>query len=499
MGAYFIKLKEVFFSVLPITLIVIIIRLIPGALSGLLFSRFLIGAAAVTVGLSIFLYGVSIAITPLGEHIGAYISKKARISPGIIIGLVIVGFVINIAEPDLQILAEQVSLVTSGRIQSVTLLTFVSAGIGAMLVTGFIRYIRGVPLNLALLCAYVLIFILSQFVPKEFLGVAFDSSGATTGALTVPFLLALTFGMSSLKVNARTSEEGSFGLVAIASAGAIIAVLVMGICRDIRGLTGSLPNETAISGWISPFMQTLPESFRQSLLAASPICFILIFYQFAVFHSPITAFIKTLRGLIYALAGLCLFFTGINAGFMEVGTVLGIWISGTGCPYLLWLFGFLLGGATVIAEPAVHVLTLQIEQVTCGCINRRIVKAALSLGVGVAVLLSMIRIQTTRVELWHFLLPGYILALVLSFFTPKLFVGIGFDSGGVASGPMTATFILSFAQGAAKNTATADVFRDAFGMIAMVALTPILAIEILGLIYKTGSRNSSSVTDGCIQ
>lgn len=486
MRAFSEKLKEVSYSVLPITLIVIIVKLIPGALSAALFSEFIVGAVAVITGLSVFLYGVSIAITPLGGHIGSAMAKSGNVYLIFAICLII-GFAVNIAEPDLEILASQVSWVTSGQIRATALLLTVSAGIAVMLAVGFIRYIYNIPLNKILIGAYGIILILSLLTPKEFLGIAFDSSGATTGALTVPFLLALMLGASSLKANGKSRDADSFGLIAVASAGAVIAVLFMGVFRKFQGLTASFPGKDETVSHVNailPFVHALPDAFLQSLFAIAPICVIFIIFQIFVFHVNRREFFRMLKGLLYTLAGLSLFLTGVNAGFMEAGATLGAWIAGSGSILFLAGFGLLLGIVTVLAEPAVHVLTMQIEEVTAGYINRKAVKAALSIGVGLAVSLSAVRILTPRIELWYYLLPGYIIAFVLSFLSPKLFVGIGFDSGGVASGPMTATFILSFTQGVAENTASAGVLRDAFGMIAMVALMPVLTIEILGLLYR---------------
>ena len=498
MNAFSQRFKEVCYSVSPITLIVIIMKFIPGVIPTPMFGRFIVAAFAVVLGLSIFLLGVDISISPLGEHIGAALSKAKKVTFVVVLCLIIGGFVINIAEPDLQILASQVSHVTSGIISSFELLSVVSIGIAIMLTVGFIRIVYSVPLYIVLICSYSFILILSLFVPKDFLGVAFDSSGATTGALTVPFLLALTLGISSLQKDVKASEKDSFGLVAVASSGAIMAVLIMGIFRNVDELTGTLPttvHNTNSSLPFIPFFQTLPAALLESLIALSPICVIFIIFQITVFHLNKRSFIRILKGLLYTLIGLSIFLAGVNTGFMEVGAALGLWIASSSQPLLAAGFGLLLGIFTVMAEPAVHVLTLQIEEVTAGYINRKFVIAALSLGVGLAVLLSIIRILVPSISLWHYLLPGYIIALTLSFFAPKLFVGIGFDSGGVASGPMTATFILSFTQGVAENTPSADVFKDAFGMIAMVAMMPILTIEVLGLLYKIKTRNKPTISE----
>jgi hypothetical protein len=482
--------------VLPITAIVAVMKFFPGAMTWPQFIRFLVGAVLVIGGLSIFLLGVDIGITPLGELMGNNVSKTNKLWYILVIGLAL-GFFISIAEPDLQVLASQVSAVTEGRISMPTLLVVVAIGIAVLLTLGFVRIVYNIPLYLVLTGAYTVIFILALMVPSEFLAIAFDSSGATTGALTVPFILALTLGVSSLKKDSKASEKDSFGLVAIASSGAVMSVLLMGVFKNVSDISGELPEEALETGIIAPFLHEFPHALLDSFVSILPICAIFLLFQFISFHLKRRPFQRLLMGLIYTLVGLSIFITGVSSGFMLVGKTLGQWIGSTNQAVAVGL-GLLLGVVTVLAEPAVHVLTNQIETVTAGYVKRQAVMTALALGVGVAVAFSILRIITPGLQLWHFLLPGYVIAIGLSFVAPKLFVGIAFDAGGVASGPMTATFILAFTQGVATASPTADVLRDAFGMIALVAMTPIVMLELLGLIFKlqTGARPGGVVKDG---
>jgi hypothetical protein len=487
------KFKEVLFSVVPITALVIVINLFAGVLAPIQLAHFLIGAAFIVIGLAIFLLGVDIGISPLAGHIGSSISKRNSVVLVIIVGFVL-GFFISIAEPDLQILASQVAAVTSGAIGNMEILLVVSVGIGACLVLGFLRIMYNYPLYKMLTIAYLIIFALSLFVSPEFLAISFDSSGATTGALTVPFVLALTLGVSALKRDSKASEKDSFGLVAITSSGAIIGVMLLGVFKKLSGLSGVLPeSEEAISGVIRPFMVHLPESFKESFLAISPIAVIYVIYNFFDLHLSRRAFSKILKGIVYSLIGLSVFLTGVNQGFMSVGAELGQWAAGLDHKAYAIFLGFVLGLLTILAEPAVHVLTSQIETVTSGYVKKNLVLATLAIGVGLAVALSVTRIVVPQIQLWHYLLPGYIISIVLAYLTPKLFVGIAFDSGGVASGPMTATFVLAFSQGVADSVSSANVLTDAFGMIALVAMTPIILLEMLGLVFKFKSANASKL------
>ncbi len=479
----FEKFREVLVSVLPITLIVVILNftLVPLELPIML--RFLLGALLIVVGLTIFLFGVDLGIAPIGNLMGTHITKSNKVWIVIVSGLLL-GFFISVAEPDLHIIAGQVAIVSDNIITKFEIILYVSVGIALLLTLGFLRIIYNKSLSILLTILYGLILIVSLFTTEEFLAISFDASGATTGAMTVPFILALALGISSLK-KGRASEDDSFGLVGIASTGAILAVMLMSVVKGTKEISGSLDGELSNStAIILPFLQKLPTMLYEVALALLPIVIVFIVFQIIAFKLKKRPLKRIIKGLVYTLIGLVLFLTGVNAGFMEVGTLVGYTIASLDNKAILVGIGGLLGLVVILAEPAVYVLTKQIEDVTSGYLKRRVVLVALSLGVSLAVGLSMLRIIVPEIKLWHYLLPGYLLAIVLSYLVPKLFVGMSFDSGGVSSGPMTATFILAFAQGAAASTEGADVLVDGFGLIAMVAMMPIIALEILGLIFK---------------
>lgn len=488
------KLKEVLYAVLPITVIVLLLNFTLTPLEPSLIIRFVIGALLITFGLSIFLFGVDIGITPIGQEMGTTIAKSNKVWIVIIAGLTL-GFFISIAEPDLHILAGQVDLVTSGLISKVSIVVVVSIGIGALIATGLVRIVFNYPLYKLLTILYLIILVLALFTSPEFLAISFDASGATTGALTVPFILALAIGVSHLKKDSKASEKDSFGLVAIASTGAIIAVMIMNIIAKTDKISGSLEQHDADSGLISPFIHKFPIVAQEIIIALVPILILFLVFQKISFKMSNKSVRKVLIGLLFTFIGLVFFLVGVNAGFMDVGTAIGHSIASLENKTYVVIIAFILGLVTILAEPAVHVLTHQIEDVTSGYVRRKAVLISLSLGVGLAVALSMIRIIIPELQLWHYLLPGYIIAIAMTYFVPKLFVGIAFDSGGVASGPMTATFILAFVQGAAEAIEGANVLVDGFGMIAMVALTPLIALQVLGLIFKLKSKKGGLVKD----
>ncbi|KRG16172.1 DUF1538 domain-containing protein [Lederbergia galactosidilytica] len=495
MNALVSKLKEVLYAVLPITVIVLILNFTLSPLDSSFMIRFVIGAVLIIIGLSIFLIGVDIGITPIGQSMGATIAKSNKLWIVMIAGLLL-GFFISIAEPDLHILAGQVDSVTSGLITKSSLVVVVSIGIGVLIATGLVRIVYNIPLYKLLTVLYLIIFVLALFTSPEFLAISFDASGATTGALTVPFILALALGVSMLKKDSKASEKDSFGLVAIASTGAIIFVMMMNIISKTDKMTGSLEQvETTSTSIIGPFIQKLPIISQEIIVALVPILLVFLVFQKISFKMSKKAVRKILIGLLFTFIGLVLFLVGVNAGFMDVGSAVGYNIASLDNKAYVMIVAFVLGIVTILAEPAVHVLTHQIEDVTSGYVKRNVVMGTLSIGVGLAVLLSIIRILIPDLQLWHYLLPGYVIAIALSYFVPKLFVGIAFDSGGVASGPMTATFILAFVQGAAEAIDGANVLIDGFGMIAMVAMTPLIALQILGLVFKLKSKKGGVERD----
>lgn len=488
MNVVLTKFKEVLFSVLPISVIVVILNFTLTPLETPVLYRFLIGACFIIIGLTVFLLGVDLGITPIGNNMGATIAKTNKIWLVGLLGLFL-GFFISVAEPDLHILAGQVSTVTLGLISKFSIVAVVSLGIAVLVALGLIRIVKNIPLNKMLTVIYIIIFALAIFTSPEFLAISFDASGATTGALAVPFMLALAMGISKLKKDSKASEDDSFGLVGLASSGAIIAVMVMNIVSKSDSMSGTLPLSNGVAGsLLEPFIEKLPVILYEVSLALAPILIIFLLFQIFSFKMPKAIFIKTLFGLTLMFTGLIMFLLGVNAGFMEVGSIIGHALASMDSNIYVILAAAVIGMVTILAEPAVLVLTQQTEEVTSGYVKRGIVMVSLSLGVALAVALAIIKIIVPGVHLWHYLLPGYIISIILSYFTPGLFVGIAFDSGGVASGPMAATFILAFAQGVAEAVPGADVLVDGFGIIAMIAMTPLLALQILGLVFKIKSK-----------
>lgn len=482
------KLKEVLFAVLPVMGIVLLLHFTVAPLGGTRAIQFVLGGVPVILGLTVFLFGVDQSVEPIGRGIGSVIAHSGRLAAVVASGLVL-GFFISYAEPDLHILAGQVSEVTAGRLPKLLIVIAVSVGIAVMMTLALIRILKTLPLRFAFLIAYGVIFALSLFSSPDFLAIAFDASGATTGALTTPFMLAMAAGVSSMKKDTRTNETDSFGLVGISSVGAIIGVLAAGLWLGADKLEGAMPAaETAGEGVLNAFASALPHIAVETLISLLPVALSYMFFQVLFLKQPKKAVSSILSGLGMSYVGLVLFLTGINGGFMQAGREMGMALAALSSKAPLLAVSFLLGLVTVLAEPAVIVLTHQIDDITGGYVKRPLVLAFMSLAVGLAILMAALRVVVPSIQLWMYLLLGFGGAVLMAFFAPDLFVGMAFDAGGVASGPMTATFSLAFVQGIAIQTPTADIITDGFGMIAIVAMMPILAVQTLGLLYRMKTR-----------
>jgi len=482
------KLREVLASVLPIVFIVLILNFTILPIASNLIIRFLIGSVLIIFGLTVFLVGVDIGVTPFGGLIGTSLTKNNKLWIIAVSGLLL-GFFVSIAEPGLLVLANQVALVTLDGISSSSIVIVVSVGLAILVSFGFIRVVFNIPLYKILTVSYLFIFILALFTSPEFLAIAFDASGATTGVLAVPFILALSMGIAVLNKDSKSAEKDSFGLVSIASIGAIISVMILDILskenKYAEGLEFNILQSDSIFG---PFFNLVPSILKESFIAILPLLVIFLVFQRITFKLERRAYKRILIGFGYTFLGLVVFLIGVNAGFMELGSTVGYNLASFDNKWYVIIVGFVIGLVTILAEPAVHVLTYQIEEVTAGYVKRAAVLVPLSLGVGFAIALSVIRILIPEIQLWHYLLPGYIISIVMTYFVPKLFVGIAFDAGGVATGPMTATFILAYIQGVADAIEWASVMRDGFGMISMVALSPIITLQILGLVFKMKAK-----------
>ena len=485
------KLLEALQAVLPIVAIVLVLCFTIAPVSPSILLCFLLGAVLIVVGIMFFTLGAEMSMTPMGERVGAVLTRSRKLPVILGVGFLL-GFLITISEPDLQVLANQVPSIPNH-----TLIFSVAAGVGLFLTVAFLRMLLGVALPPLLVAFYGIVFVLAAFVPREFLAVAFDSGGVTTGPMTVPFIMALGVGVSAIRGD-RHAADDSFGLVALCSVGPILAVLILGIAfraSDSTYIPPVLPEVSdSVELW-QLFHEGLPEYIKEIASSLLPIVVMFGVFQAVALRLDKRTLGRIAVGLAYTYVGLVLFLTGANVGFMPAGNYLGQVLTGQSYHWVIIPIGMLIGYFIVKAEPAVYVLNKQVEEVTDGAISAQAMGMALSAGVSISVGLAMVRVLTGISILW-FLIPGYAVAIGISFVVPKLFTAIAFDAGGVASGPMTATFLLPLAQGACVAVG-GNIVTDAFGVVAMVAMTPLITVQLMGLAaqLKTGRRRAACAAE----
>lgn len=475
------KFRETAYSVIPIMLIVIALSATVAPVEGALMARFLVGGTLIILGLGLFLIGTEIGILPVGHRVGAQLVQKRNLPLMLVVG-VIAGFLITVAEPDVQVLAAQVAQVDPS-VPGAVLLLMIAAGVGFFVALGLGRIVLQVKYRWLLVGFYLLVFALAGITDQRFVGVGFDAGGATTGPMTVPFIMALGVGVAAVGKHGDSGQD-SFGLVGLASIGPILAVIVMGITHRGAAPDGAAVVESHIAnpGIAGAFVSLIPALAWKVAQAFGPLVLMLIVFQATLLKLPRFSVVKMVKGLVYAYLGLVVFFMGVDGGFLPVGAEIGALIGARGDNFILVPIGVVLGAVVVLAEPAVWVVNSQVEEVSGGHIKKGVMLAALSVGVAIAVGIAMLRV-VTGIGIWWFLVPGYAIALALTFFCPPLFTAIAFDSGGVASGPMSSTFILSFTLGA-STASGGNPMIDGFGVIAMIAMMPLIAIQVLGLIYE---------------
>lgn len=472
------KIKESLSSVLPVTAIVLLLLVTIAPIDAPILLSFIIGAVLLVFGMGLFTLGADLAMMPMGEYVGSKMTRSKKLWIIILVSF-FVGTMITMSEPDLTVLAGQIQ-----SIPSLALILSVALGVGAMLVIAMLRIIFKIRLKYLLLFFYAIVFAFAFFVPESFLAISFDSGGVTTGPMTVPFIMSLGVGVASIRADEDAASD-SFGLVALCSVGPIVAVMALGLLNDVSELKPevyTIPSLTDSREIFMAFIEKMPHYAFEVLIAVGPIVVFFLIFRIISGGLGSKGLGKIMIGVLYTFVGLTLFLTGVNVGFMPLGNLLGATLAKSSLKWLIIPIGMIIGYFIVSAEPAVHVLTKQVDDETSGAIPGKVLLLTLSIGVAISVGIAMLRVLT-GLPILYILVPGYALALLLSFVVPDVFTSIAFDSGGVASGPMTATFLLPFAVGACMAVG-GDVVKDAFGVVAMVAMTPLIAIQVLGLVYK---------------
>ena len=471
------KIGEALTSVLPVTAIVFLLNLTPLVnFTSKELVVFLVSSLMLIIGIALFNLGADLAMILMGEHIGAGLTKTKKLSLLLSVCFAM-GVLITVAEPDLTVLATQVADI----INPTALTVSVGVGVGIFLLISVLKIIFRKPLSSILMFFYMILFALTALIAingkADFLALAFDSGGVTTGPITVPFIMALGVGIA-ITLGGRNVEENSFGLIAMCSVGPILAVIALGIFAD-GDLTYQLPDYSMDLHLGKNFLPTLLSVAKEVIVAIGLIAIFFFILQVIFLKLPKKKLFQILIGIAYTVVGLVVFLTAVSVGFMPIGYKMGTELA-SGPSWMIVVFGFILGTVVVLAEPAVHVLNKQVEEITGGTVSKTSMMIALSVGVGISIGLSMLRI-IFDFNILYYLIPGYFISLGLSFFVPGLYTAIAFDSGGVASGPLTSSFILPFAVGVCCVIGgESKIMSNAFGIVAMVAMTPLITIQLLG-------------------
>ena len=479
------KLNEAAASVLPISLIVMAICLVLVPMDAGLMLSFILATAMLILGMGLFTLGAEMSMSRIGNYMGSKLTKS-RSLPLILSVSFALGVAITVAEPDLQVLAGNVP-----DIDSAVLILTVSVGVGFFLTLCMVRILFSIPLRTMLIVFYAIVFAAAFLSDRSILAVAFDSGGVTTGPMTVPFIMALGVGVASIRSD-ENAKADSFGLVGLCSIGPILSVLLLGAIYKTQP---SQAAGAAVSGAATTvemgrdYLHALPHYLQEVTVALLPIIVFFLIFQFLSLRLRKLPFLRIMMGILYTYAGLVLFLTGVNVGFSPVGYALGAALTEGRKLWLLAPLAMLMGWFIINAEPAVHILNKQVEELSAGAISAKAMGMSLSIAVSAAGGLAMLRV-ITGVSIMYFLVPGYLIALFLSFFVPRTFTAIAFDSGGVASGPLTATFMLPFAMGACEALG-GSVMTDAFGLVALVAMMPLITVQVMGAIYVLKSRHIS--------
>ena len=479
------KLQESIDSILPITAIVAAVSFLFVPIPSGLMLAFLLGAVHMILGMGLFSVGAELSMSRIGGHIGAAMTSSRRLSVILLTSLAL-GTAITLAEPDLQVLASNVRAIPS----AVLLLT-VGVGVGLFLALAMLRMLFAISLRTFLLIFYALVFLLAFFIDPDMLPLSFDAGGVTTGPMTVPFIMALGVGVSSIRSDEKAKED-SFGLVALCSVGPVLAVMVLSLIyhvEEVETAPAVIPAYQTTTAVGRGYLAAFPAYLGEVALALLPIFAFFMLFQMVSLHLQRRPFGQIMLGIVYTYAGLVLFLTGVNVGFSPLGERLGALIAESRGRLLMVPLSMLMGWFIIRAEPAVHVLTRQVEELTAGAVSEKSMELSLSLAVAAGNAFAMLRVLT-GIPILYFLVPGYAAALALSFFVPPTFTGIAFDSGGVASGPLTATFMLLFAMGA-SSALGGNVMLDAFGLVAMVAMMPLITVQGMGAVFVLRSRGKT--------
>ena len=458
------KFKEAILCMSPIMIVVMFLMLFIPGIKIELFIRFIISTLLIAVGEVFFLTGIENSIMPMGELVGNSASTLKHTFILIFFSFIF-GLFATIAEPDVQVLGSE-ALVLGIPVTKTVFMFIIGAGVGLFVALALFRILKSIQFKTLVLVILFICFSICAFVPDSLIALAFDAGGATTGIVTSPFLLAISAGITRGK--SVKSHSDNFGVIGLASLGPILAMLVLSLFATGSG------SVTVDEESLSLLLDTL----LSSMVAIVPLVGVFFLFDILFIKLPRQKKLALLFGAFVTFSGLYMFLFGINYGFLEMGEELGLVLSNKSQIFFI-IICLIIGFFICYSEPAVRVLSVQVEDITEGNISRKGVMIAIAIAVMLAVILSALKI-IFNINTFVILISGYSLICVLMLFTPKTFSAVAFDSGGVASGPMTSAFILPLMIGFARGLGDAG---EGFGMVALVSMMPILVVQVLGIIY----------------
>lgn len=445
-----------------------------------------IGLALVAIGLALFLRGLELGIFPLGEDLSQQLAKLGT-RTWVIVFAFVIGFATTIAEPALIAIANKAAVISGGQIDAFSLRIVVALSVGFAIVLGVVRILLNHPIHWYIISGYFLVLSITLFAPEEIVGLAYDSGGITTSTVTVPLIAALGIGLSS-SLKARNPLIDGFGLIAFASVMPMIFVQGYGIFAyghavevDAVRQLESVAESSSSAVW--DYIQT----FLQSVRDVAPVIIVILVFYWAILRKPIHDFWKRIGGFGLVVLGLYAFVIGLDLGLFPVGESLAIELANSKNLFLIYSFSFAVGFATTVAEPALTAIARKAEEISEGSIKRVLLRSFVALGVGVGILLGAYRIIHGD-SIVYYILVGYLVVIVMTFFAPRTIIPIAYDSGGVTTSTITVPIVAALGLGLATSTPGRDPLIDGFGLIAFASLFPMIAVLGYGISKREAIR-----------
>jgi len=481
-------LKNSFKDLLPIIIVValfqgLVIQAVPENLLSIV-----IGLTIVAIGLALFIRGLELGIFPIGESLAVDFAKKGSVFWLLLFAFTI-GFSTTVAEPALIAIADKAALISNGLIDSFWLRMTVALSVGFAIALGTLRILLGHPIAYYIVSGYILVVVVTFFAPVEIIGLAYDSGGVTTSTVTVPLVAALGIGLAS-SIKGRNPAIDGFGLIAFASLTPMIFVQIYGIIVYSLADTGITPSSISeavataktvvvASTYTFSAMDTFMELIGV-IKDVAPILIAIFFFQYIIIKKPVAHLHKIVTGIVMVVLGLYAFIVGLEMGLFPIGETIAFQLTDMGNNLLIYLFAFLIGFSTTMAEPALLAIAIKAEEISEGNIKQNVLRIVVALGVAIGIGLGSYRIVAGD-PIHYYIIAGYSLVILFTYFAPKYIIPIAYDSGGVTTSTVTVPLVAALGLGLAENIPGRNPLIDGFGLIAFASLFPMLTVMGYGI------------------